>query len=243
MKGAPAQQILAAENGDPILARWRVGLGYALAWTSDIKNHWAVDWLRWPNFSRFFGQLVREHLRKQDLRELPMRVEIRGDNAVAVVDAFTLDERFENGLISVLHVKADQPQAPVREYPFRQVAPGRYEATLALTEFGSFALRATHRRENDRGELEQVAASYGRLSNPYPREYASFEPDAQLLRQLAEQTGGSYNGEGVRLFEPMGERVLERLPLWPKLLQAMLALFFVDLLLRRLRLFDRHFTG
>ena len=33
MKPAPAQMVLSSDIGEPILARWHVGLGWALAWT------------------------------------------------------------------------------------------------------------------------------------------------------------------------------------------------------------------
>ncbi len=47
MKPPPAQMILESELAEPILARWHVGLGWSLAWTSDVKNLWAVEWLKW----------------------------------------------------------------------------------------------------------------------------------------------------------------------------------------------------
>src|SRR5262249_27339504 len=50
MKPTPAEQILASDTDEPILARWHVGLGWSLAWTSDVKAKWAVEWLKWPGF-------------------------------------------------------------------------------------------------------------------------------------------------------------------------------------------------
>src|SRR5690606_6853280 len=99
LKPAPAQQILASDTGEPILARWRVGLGYAVAWTSDVKNNWAIDWLRWDNFGRFWGQLVREHMRTQSRRELKLRPETVGHCVRAWVDAFTQDEDVDKTLL------------------------------------------------------------------------------------------------------------------------------------------------
>src|SRR5690606_2958071 len=110
MKGPPAQQILASDTGEPILARWRVGLGHSLAWTSDVKNNWAVDWLGWPGFSRFWGQLVREHMRQKSRRELDMQTTLVGDQVTATVDAYTADERFDNGLRGTLTVKGTNRQ-------------------------------------------------------------------------------------------------------------------------------------
>ena len=87
MKPSPAQEILESDKGEPILARWRVGLGWTLAWTSDVKNRWAVEWLRWPGFGMFFGQMVREHMRTKHRREFDMRTEVVGGEVRAYVDA------------------------------------------------------------------------------------------------------------------------------------------------------------
>ena len=70
LKPPPAQELLTSDTGEPILARWRIGLGWTLAWTSDVKSRWAVEWLRWPGFERFWGQLVHEHMRQKHRREL-----------------------------------------------------------------------------------------------------------------------------------------------------------------------------
>lgn len=243
MKALPAQQILATETGDPILARWRVGLGYSLAWTSDVKNSWAVDWLRWPGFSQFWGQLVREHMRKKSHRELDMRTTLVGNVLTATVDAFTAGERFDNGLQATLTIKGLAKSGSVTQYPMQQTAPGRYEAALPLREYGTFSLHAEYSRELEDGELSRVGDSHGYVSNPYPVEYQSFEPDAARL-DLAAQTarGGRYSTPSA-LFDPAGESVRHQTELWPKLLIVALALFLLDLLVRRVRIFDREFRA
>ena len=102
MKPAPAQLILQSDNAEPILARWRLGTGWSLAWTSDVKNLWAVEWLRWQGYGQFWGQLVREHMRTKHRRELDMQASVVDGQVHAVVDAFSADDRFENGLESTL---------------------------------------------------------------------------------------------------------------------------------------------
>jgi hypothetical protein len=242
MKGAPAQQILASDQGEPILARLRVGLGQTLAWTSDLKNNWAIDWLRWPGFGRFFGQLVREHMRKQSQRELTMKTTLIGDHVTATVDAFTPDERFDNGIVAKLTVENDQSKQR-SEFPLVATAPGRYEASIPLDSFGSFTLKADHLREQPDGSLRQIAVSYGRISYPYPKEYASFEAEPERLNRAAEATGGASNPTPAALFDPRGEKISESLPLWPRSLFAALGVFLLDLLLRRVRVFDRKFVA
>jgi Ca-activated chloride channel homolog len=241
MKPPPATLLLASDRGEPILARWRTGLGWALAWTSDVKNLWAVDWLRWSGFTKFWGQLVREHMRNKERRELDMKTEVVGGRVRAVVDAFTVDERFDNDMRSKLFVIGPEPGGGRREFSMRQTAPGRYEADFELDAYGSFLLRAEHAKVTDKGDLRSFAVSYGHVSNPYPREYASFEPDIERLRRAALAGGGSMDPEPRAVFDPGDEKIVYYEQLWNRFVLAAIALFLLDLLIRRVRLFDRKF--
>jgi len=241
LKPAPAQLILQSERGDPILARWRAGLGWALAWTSDVKNNWSVDWLRWSGFSKFWGQLVREHMRVKHHRELDMKTEMVGSEVHALVDAFTPDERFDNGLVSTLIVTGPGSAGSRREVPLRQTAPGRYEANFPLDQYGSFLLRAEHAKAGANGELKPFATSFGHVTNPYPREYASFDPDIERLSRAVLAGGGSLDPEPARVFDPAGQKIVSYRPLWNRFVLAAIVLFLLDLLVRRVRLFDRKF--
>ncbi len=244
LKPAPAQLILQSDRGDPILARWRAGLGWAVAWTSDVKNNWAVDWLRWSGFSKFWGQFAREHMRVKRRQELPMQSEMRESTVRAVVDAFTADERFDNTLESKLIVTGpatSKGKGERREVPMRRTAPGRYEAELRLDEYGSFLLRAEHARVAKDGSLQPFAMSFGHVSNPYPREYGRFEPDIELQARAATAAGGSVDPEPARVFDPQGEKITFYRPLWSRFVLAAIVVFLLDLLVRRVRLFDRKF--
>jgi hypothetical protein len=241
MKGPPAQMILASDRGEPILARWRAGLGWSLAWTSDVKNLWAVDWLRWPGFSKFWGQLVREHMRTKNRRELPMQTEVSGNRVRAVVDAFTTDERFDNTLDSKLVVTGPAPGGERNEYTMRQTAPGRYEADFELDAYGSFLLKAEHHREAKDGTLHNYAVSFGHVSNPYPREYASFEADRDKLAKAAKASGGLLDPEPKQVFDPGDEKIVYYERLYDRFVFLAIIVFLFDLLVRRVRLFDRKF--
>jgi Mg-chelatase subunit ChlD len=243
MKAPPAQLILASDTGEPILARWRVGLGWALAWTSDVKNLWASDWLRWSGYSRFWGQLVREHMRSNRRQEIPMRTDVVGGRVHAVVDSFTPDERFDNALESKLVVTGPQPSGERREVAMRQTAPGRYEADFELDAYGSFLLRAEHVRSNPDGTRVRVAESFGQVSNPYPLEYAAFEPDIDRLRRAATLAGGALDPELSAVFDPGNEKIVTHEQAWSRLVLAAIVVFLLDLLVRRVRLFDRKFTA
>jgi uncharacterized membrane protein len=250
-KPEPAQVILESELAEPILARWRVGLGWSMAWTSDVKNRWSIEWLRWPGFSRFWAQLVREHMRQRRRQTLDMRAEMQGDTAHVVVDAIGGDDRFLDGLESALTLdgpmgapRAREGAAPdpsarrSEEHRLRQTAPGRYEAWLPLERYGAFVLTAVHRQEG-----RAIAESTARLANPYPLEYATRDADEDLMRRAATLTGGSAEPTPAAVMATRGEKIRHHEDLWPKLLFVALALFLADLLLRRVRLFDRKFRA
>ncbi|MFK7990172.1 MAG: VWA domain-containing protein [Sandaracinaceae bacterium] len=239
-KPSPAQVVLQSDLGEPILARWRVGLGWSLAWTSDVKNRWAVEWLRWPGYSRFFAQLVREHMRQRRRQTLDMTAEVIDAEVRVAVDAIGGDDAFLNGLDSTVHIEGPMGTrggASVdADHALRQTAPGRYEARFRLEEFGSFMLTAEHRRE---GRI--VAESRAQLVHPYPREYMTLEPDTALLERAVALTGGTMTPTAAALFDPGDEHIEHREEMFMWLLWLALSLFVFDLVLRRIRLFDRGF--
>ncbi|MDB4931154.1 MAG: hypothetical protein JWM10_3638 [Myxococcaceae bacterium] len=235
-KPAPAQVLLETDSGEPLLARWRVGLGWSLAWTSDLKNRWAVEWIRWPRWQAFWTQLVREHMRTRRREELGLRAEVVDGAVHASVDAIRDDDRFENGLSSELTLRGPWPDTAERRVPMRQVGPGRYEAVLPLERYGAFSLHAVHRRD---GQL--VAESRGRVDYPYPREYAALEPDAALLGALASATGGATDPPPRAMFDANGQSLRHRAPVWRYPVMLAIGVLLVDLMLRRVRIFDRGF--
>ena len=93
--------------GEPLLARWRQGLGQAVAFTSDAKNRWAVDWLRWPGYAKFWAQLVRSSMRHDGQRSghgYDLETTVAPPFLRVRVDAVSADDRFLSGLQTDLEV-------------------------------------------------------------------------------------------------------------------------------------------
>jgi len=249
MKPPPAQEILQSEVAEPILARWHVGLGWSLAWTSDVKNLWAVEWLRWPGYGQFWGQLIREHMRQKKRQQYDMRAEIDGatGHVKASIDAIGGDDRFQNGLDAKLTVQGPQPNGETRKMAMRQTAPGRYEADFPLEHFGSFLMHASLEKGVDDGKggqkSVQVAESFGHVTNPYPREYLALAPDLVTLSRTAQITGGRMDPDAKAVFDPAGETIRYHQDLWSRFIGAALAVYLLDLLIRRVRIFDRKKTA
>lgn len=253
MKPPPAQEILESEIGEPILARWHVGLGWSLAWTSDVKNLWAVEWLKWPGYGQFWGQLVRESMRQKKRQQFDMRAEIdpATGHLKASIDAIGGDDKFQNGLDGKMEIRAANPSGQAAEdykkLPMKQTAPGRYEIDYPLDRYGSFVLHASLEKTVDDGKgnfkSTSVAESYGHVTNPYPREYLALAPDKETMQRAAEITGGAIDADVKAVFDPGAETITYHQDLWSRFIGAAVAVYVLDLLLRRLRMFDRKKTA
>ena len=135
------------------------------------------------------------------------------------------------------------PSQEKREIAMKQTAPGRYEASFLLEKYGSFLLRAEHRRADNAGKKNSVAVSYGHVNNPYPQEYARFEPDKETLLRIAQATGGKVDPDPKAVFDPQGESIRYHEDLWPRFIFAAIVVYLLDLLMRRVRFFDRKRTA
>jgi hypothetical protein len=231
-KKPEAELLMASDNGEPILARWRLGLGKVVAFTSDLKNRWAVEWVRWPGYAKFWSQLIRDTMRANDADSLAMTTEVKQQEAQITVDAVGDDDRFINDLTSTIAITS--PDGKTETVTLHQTAAGRYEAEVPLKQYGSYGLKATHDQDGD-----TIAVSLGSISNPYPREYLFVQPNREVLRQAAKVAGGETDPEPAVLFDAMGEEVKYRQELWPWFLIAAMILLVFDLALRRIRLSGR----
>ena len=227
-----SEVVLTTDRGDPLLARWRVGLGQVVAWTSDVKNRWAVEWLTWPGYGKFFAQLVRSTMRHQERESYDLAADIVDGRARISVDAVDKNDRFVNALDTTLEVVDPRDSKVKRSVPMEQTAAGRYEAELPIDRYGTYVLRAVHRRDG-----AVVAESVGAVSLPYPAEYLRTTPDEEILRQVGVVTGGLAAPRPPDLAQSQGESIVYHRDLWPFVLLAVACAFLLDLYLRRLRLF------
>src|SRR5438046_9536390 len=68
-----SEVLLESKRKDPILARWQYGLGKTAAFLSDLKDRWAVDWLMWKCYRKFWSQVVRETMWRHGTEEFKFR--------------------------------------------------------------------------------------------------------------------------------------------------------------------------
>jgi Mg-chelatase subunit ChlD len=222
-------------NADPILAAWQFGLGRSVAWTSDATARWAREWVTWPDYARFFSQMIRWTITEGINSNLETRVEQRGEQAVLVVDARDNGGDFLNGL--VLDAGIVSPDLQPQEVQLFQVAPGRYEAVFAPGEEGAYFIRVAGRpMAGVEGAPVQVAQTTGWVLT-YSPEYRLPEDgvDLDLLNTIANLTGGgSLVDRPDAVYAHDLSTAASATPLWPWLLLIAALLLPFDVGVRRL---------
>jgi uncharacterized membrane protein len=224
--------ILISDLGEPILARWRHGAGTSVAWTSDVKNRWSSDWIAWSGYPKFWAQLVRTSMRRKVYDSYDLFATVDDGRAKVVVDAIDSSDQFVNALDTELEVVDPATNEVKQTVPMDQAAAGRYVADFKIERYGSFLLRAVHKRDG-----KTVAESMGSVALPYPLEYLRTTPDDAPLRQAAVVTGGDDQLVPTAAWKAEKESVTYTRQLWPWVLLMMAGLIVLDVYAKRVRLF------
>jgi uncharacterized membrane protein len=224
--------------GDPLLSVWGYGLGRVVAWSSDTGGEWATDWRSWPDFGRFWGQVVGYTLPAPGLGLLQLDARIGPDGTVTVIaDGVTVTGQPADMAQTVATLLT--PGGQEERVRLHQMGPGRYERDLRLPDEGAYQVTVFQSRSGH-GEADEEASMGFVLS--YPAEYGlpPAGSGAPLLEQIAALTGGrtftlgqvaALNGPPIAPVE--NQLSAEPIELWPWFLVAALVLWPVEIALRR----------
>ncbi len=229
-----AEVLIQSDSENPLLARWRYGLGRTAIFTSDVKNRWAVDWLTWDGYGKFWSQLVRETMRRDGGGELDFVVERVRDEAVITVSALTEEGAYRTDLDPQLRLLG--PGGETVPLSFQQVGPGTFQARHALGAPGQEPYRF---ELSGNGIEDRSQALYYR----YGDEFRLYPPNTELLSEIAVQTGGKFLPDLEEIFDDYGETASVPIPLWPWLSLLALFSFFLDIAVRRAPWFWRRFSA
>ena len=225
-----AEVLLAAPSGAPLLVRWQYGLGKAVAFTSDVKNRWAANWLDWPGYGKFWAQQLRDLMRRDSGEALDFRVAREGGEAVIRLSVLTPDGNFRNGLVPQVRVtRADGSTAIIS---LQQTGAGTYQKRLP---FGRSGQAERFELVDSPGLPKQASLRAGArmLYQDYPDEYRAFPPDIELLSALARATGGKVAPSIAEVFAPQGDESRTTKTMWPWFAALALIFYLLDIALRR----------
>lgn len=226
---ATAEVILATEDGDPLLAWWRYGLGMTTAFTSDASARWAAEWLSWPAYGKFWTQVIRQTMRSNRAAGMELSISGSGRHSVVTVDALNSDGQYLNGAAVTLTLVS--PDGGVRQMTLPQSAPGRYARPVELPERRICQLEVS---------VMDQGVETARLSRPVmaggTTEHHIRPADIALLQQIARVSGGLFDPTPQQLLRVPTATSTQPVRIWPALLTVAAWLLVLDVALRRIDL-------
>ncbi len=234
---------------DPLLARWAVGRGRVVSFTSDADVRWAPEWVRWDGFEGVWAQVVRWAMRPRLTEELFVSVDASRQIPRLILEGALQDPR---GML----IAAEQPETTV-PLSFVQTGPWRWQASLEQVASGWYQLALeTSAADRDaagssdapmeprgaesRASPDADGTSRGNLfakrwvqvgTPPARREAPGQLPHDELLRQIARATSGAYD-LADRAFVPPATTVTVTAPLVGLWLPLAILALLLDIALR-----------
>lgn len=220
-----ATEELTIGSDDPLLARWRAGLGTVVSWTSDAKARWARSWVGWDGFRDFWTRVVRSTFAPVspggfgvEARVVAgrLQIEVAGDRSLspgAVATARIVDPSFR----------------PV-EISLDRTAPSSFRGEIEADQEGTYLILVN---VQDAGGLVFRDSVTATLS--YSPEYLQVDPDPTLIRALVRATRGRAQLRPPQAFDAAGLTASRAgKEMWPLLATLAAFLLPVDIAARRL---------
>ncbi|UCG15621.1 MAG: VWA domain-containing protein [Phycisphaerales bacterium] len=227
---AAANVILVSDSGDPLLANWRYGLGRTVAFTSETKPRWAEDWLEWPDFAKFWSQLVRSVTGENLARALSVECShsLEGTSVDLAADVRDSSGNFVTGV--ALELSFLDANGRTRQIPVVQRGPGLFEARVPKITYGQDQQFSWRFSNGDKGEQ---ATSYGFVYSFSP-EFRTLGVARDILGQVRTRAGGEHMAVGQSNLVTSEHTGSHWIQLWPYLIVTALLIVPFDILCRRL---------
>jgi len=225
-----SEVFVTADRNEPLLVRWRYGLGRVSVLATDSGGRWATGWRNWNQYGPLMTKLVRGTLADLALRNYRITADAEDDQARLAVDVTDQYGNFINDLNLVVHVArpaGGEDDGPL-EVPLSQVRAGGYEGTFTVGSFGTHSLRV----EPQGGALAR-AQGIGQVHLTPPREFVATQPDRALLSKVATIGRGKFNPQPQDIFVEPEMEYPQRQALWNYLLYVALGMMLVAIIIRR----------
>lgn len=230
-KGGLNQLVLTSGEADPILATCQSGLGRCAAFTSSADTRWAAQWVQWPEFARFWEQVVRWAGRPAQSPDCEIFADVQGQDVTVQIEAFDEDGTFLQ--FAWIQGQVLTPEMTSEPLPLNQMGPGQYAAQFKAGESGSYIVNVQYRRLGEEG----VKLANAIVTVPFAPEFRDLSDNLPLLEEVARVTGGRVlptDPNAAGLYDYAGLSFPEtNLPLLRPLLLIWLGLFLLDVAMRR----------
>jgi len=219
-KGKPGADLLLQIDKDPLLSRWQYGLGRSAVFASDAKSRWAADWITWGGFDKFWMNVLRDLLPHTQTSE-----------ATAEFDS-------ASGDLIVDYKVARDSETPAKIPPIFVVGPSGFQKPLNVLKVAEGAYRGRLPIGSRQGlfrirPVEESRAFPEIGLYRQEEEMTQYGSNEQLLKQVADFTGGRMNPTPSQVFDAGGRSIASTLQWWPGLLALALVLNLAELVLRK----------
>ena len=223
-----ARVFIKSHEDEPVLASWHYGLGKSVAWTSDVKPAWSRDWISWSDFGKFWGQVINWTLPTEGTNaNFDLIVSPRNGKAEVIIDT-------RHASPTSYAVQVAGPNGTSESVEMQQISSMRYVGTFQMDDSGSYIVNA--KRETDDSKLTET------VTLSYPAEYATFDVNTNLLKKLANDTAGIYEPTATQIAASAGVPIEKQVSLSQTLLVVAVALFVLEMILRRFSIASGYFT-
>jgi Ca-activated chloride channel homolog len=258
-KGGLNQVVIGSNESDPILATCQSGLGRCVAFTSSADSRWAAQWVQWPDFSKFWEQVVRWAGRPSQSADCEIFTDVEGQDVVVRVEAFDAEGRFLQ--LAAIEGQVFTPEMRSQPLQLMQSGPGQYAGRFRAPAEGSYIVNIQYRKTgaaavsgqgvppSNRGQdalatgtpslQDQTRMANAIVTIPFAPEFRDLTDNAPLLEEISRMTGGRVLAMGsdlgeANLYDQAGLKFPETyLPLTQPLMLAWIALFLLDVAVRR----------
>ncbi len=223
--------LMTTDREEPLLAIRQCELGKTIAFTSGWWPRWSPAWTSWESFGKLWAQALRWCMRQGQSAEFEVSTQLEGREGQIVVEGLDKDATFLNGLD--IAGKVLTPGGATKTVRLHQTGPGRYEGAFPVSADGHYVSMLTYRKpDGQRGMLKTG------LSVSYSPEYRELTARTDLLRQIAEQTGGEVlplDPKQANIFRRPVRPSISKRPIWPWLVGwIVIPLLLLDVASRRL---------
>ena len=229
-----------AEEEEPILATWRVGLGKGAAFTSDLSPNWGRDWVNWEQYRAFVHQLITDVARvNQAEQPADAGLTPRAVRAMVIVEDYAPEASFMN-----ITAEVEGPRETVQRLVLEQVGPRRYEARFPLEgeKGGIRSPRSERDRERRRAASDGRAPLRARLRRADGPVLAGVPPPPRRSIDARTASPNETDGrvltgdeEGRDIFVEERQPTQRSLPVFDWFLIALACLIPLDVAMRRVQ--------
>jgi hypothetical protein len=197
-----------------------------VAFTSDATAKWGILWLKWDDYGKLFGQMLRWSLRTAQRQQVVASVVQTGDRGQVQLEAVDEKGEFINFVDATIGVVA--PDKTQHVLPLTQIGPGRYRGGFDSDGEGAYLVGVSERKDQ-----KLLGSEVASLVVPYSPEHRALAVDEGLLRDLVTLSGGTAPTGPGQAFTQNRRQARVRMEAWPYLLGLALLFFLADVALRR----------